>query len=493
MAPTRPRSLRALAFGSRRNTSPGPRSPSPTFSETTNVSAMNFGADGPSKIITRADLKASLQAYEQLMNTCATYRAALVNVSNVTAEFADAMERCSGLKGPSYEAGTRLQAASGLHHLIGNHMHVLAETLDKSFEKPLRQHLDTYRTIVNERSMSYERALREKSEIIRQTEKRNMNRKERNLQSFREALVVLQRQVDELDELKAGHYAEIVEHEEEVWDVVQGKMCLVVRSTLDVYDRFTSKASDPIIEPMLQTVPDPFDSYGVPQSEDQIFSILPPLSIMPNTQSSSSTTPVTRTPELEHSEALPSASSSTSWSQNPNTILFPSESSAWADVPSSPPSTSPRSITPTTPVRRHSIPATTGHSSRKAETKLRSVLSVIDETNSRHNTSTEEAISSRSASSLPQVPNSNSNSAGTALLQPQPQKRASFSWTSPFSYGNSPYVEEETNGDTTPRNSTFAPSPQTPTNHPVSVSVSELDDKSADSGTIGETTVPVPS
>lgn len=39
--------------------------------------------------------------------------------------------------------------------------------------------------------------------------------------------MILQRQVDELDELKAGHYAEIVEHEEEVWDVVQGKVCAV--------------------------------------------------------------------------------------------------------------------------------------------------------------------------------------------------------------------------------------------------------------------------
>ena len=85
----------------------------------------------------------------------------------------------SSLKGPSYEQGTRLQAASGLHHLIGNHWHVLvsyptpldthfpvalaltlmmgashiqSETLDKNFEKPLRQHLDTYRTIVNVRN-----------------------------------------------------------------------------------------------------------------------------------------------------------------------------------------------------------------------------------------------------------------------------------------------------------------------------------------------------
>jgi hypothetical protein len=37
---------------------------------------------------------------------------------------------------------------------------------------------------------------------------------------------VLQRQVDELDDLKAAHYQEIMEHEEEVWDVVQGKVSL---------------------------------------------------------------------------------------------------------------------------------------------------------------------------------------------------------------------------------------------------------------------------
>ena len=70
---------------------------------------------------------------------------------------------------------------------------------------------------------------------------RNMNRKERSmaihrfsrgpgadcfsdLQSFREALTVLQRQVDDLDQLKSQHYEEIIEHEEEVWDVVQGKV-----------------------------------------------------------------------------------------------------------------------------------------------------------------------------------------------------------------------------------------------------------------------------
>lgn len=58
------RSLTALAFGSKRPTSPGP--PSPTFSEATQASAMNFGPNGPQKIITRMHLKASLQAYEDV-------------------------------------------------------------------------------------------------------------------------------------------------------------------------------------------------------------------------------------------------------------------------------------------------------------------------------------------------------------------------------------------------------------------------------------------
>ena len=71
---------------------------------------------------------------------------------------------------------------------------------------------------------------------------------------------MLQRQVDDLDELKAHYYQEIMEHEEEIWDFVQGKVssiqrplqrsfalrylkiCLVVRSSMDVFDRFTAKA-----------------------------------------------------------------------------------------------------------------------------------------------------------------------------------------------------------------------------------------------------------
>ena len=50
----------------KRNASPGP--PSPTYSDTTNASAVHFGENGPAKIITRSDLKASMQSYENVSN-----------------------------------------------------------------------------------------------------------------------------------------------------------------------------------------------------------------------------------------------------------------------------------------------------------------------------------------------------------------------------------------------------------------------------------------
>ncbi|CDO74019.1 hypothetical protein BN946_scf185043.g68 [Trametes cinnabarina] len=441
----RVRSLRTQTLSPKRDISPGP--PSPTFTETTNASVLNFGPDGPKKIITRNNLKASLQAYEdvsilpwrgfedlavaeqrliaQLLSRCATYRAALLTMSKAAAGFADSMEACSGLKGPTYESGTRMQAAAGLHHLMSNHFHVMqAETLDKQFEKPLRQHLENYRTVVNERSNAYERALREKSRIIRQTEMGNMKQKGRNLQTFREALAVLQRQVDELDELKARHYQEIVEHEEEVWDFVQGKICLVVRSTMDVFDRLTSKTVDPVIEQMLQTIPDPFDSYGPPPSEDQIFSILQPLSVIANVPSSTPS-PLTSNPDLESSDGAPSAKGS--WSAATGSF-FPDTAAAWADVPSSPPSGSVTGSGVTTPARsvsppslnkaastsalnrRHSHPvASASNHSRKSESKLRTVLSVIDESHSRQNGDSEDShprsMSADSGTSSSPTPN----------------------------------------------------------------------------------------
>ena len=133
--------------------------PSPTFSDaTTHASAISFGADGPAKIITRSNLKASVQAYEDVSIVkcrgrvliprsssqraqtiarlwCPCQKRRLVSPMPWSAAARASHLFCSEwmvhnplifrLKGPSYETGTRLQAAAGVHHLIGNLWHVL--------------------------------------------------------------------------------------------------------------------------------------------------------------------------------------------------------------------------------------------------------------------------------------------------------------------------------------------------------------------------------
>ncbi|KZT32122.1 hypothetical protein SISSUDRAFT_994379 [Sistotremastrum suecicum HHB10207 ss-3] len=351
------------------------RPTSPTLSEATTRASM-LDLDG--KVITRADLRASVQAYETVPS--ASYRAALISLSNSTAAFADAIETCSGLKGASFATASRQGAAAGFHHLFANHLHLLSTSIDRKFEKPLAQHLNDYRHVIVERSAAYEKSLRDRSRIIRQTEAENMNigrRRERNMETFRAALAVLQSQVDEIDRLKVEHYQEIAEHEEETWDFVQGKarVAVVVKSTFEVFDRLSSKSTDPILEPMLSSIPDPFDSYGPPKPEGQIFSVLQPLGIM--TDPSQPSTP--RTSEPDTSIAAPRPS----WVNDMGGFL-PSNTSTyaeWQNVQSSDYSQ-----------RRHSFPASLSTTSesplssppksppqRVAESKLRNVLSAIDE------------------------------------------------------------------------------------------------------------------
>ena len=126
--------------------------------------------------------------------------------------------------------------------------------------------------------------------------------------------------------------------------------------------RFNSCAnrSDSVLETMVQSIPDPFDSYGPPQKEGQLFSILAPLAM---------------TPELD----TPSEGVS-SWTDEygvafPRTEQTPTE---WGDAPGR--------------TRRHSAPMPSSSSSPLATTSitnhapssvrrshLPTILSVIDE------------------------------------------------------------------------------------------------------------------
>ncbi|WVF67156.1 hypothetical protein IAT40_001902 [Kwoniella sp. CBS 6097] len=273
----------------------GVRPPSPTFSSTTTGSKVNLPDNHA--LITRKDLRASILCFEELMAAAKAYRNALLAMSSATAALASAMEACSRVKG-CRTSNSGLAGASGLQYLVSNHEQILADAVYRQFEIPLLEALDNYKLVTADRLASYEKALHEQSQKIRKTEAENLRhgrRRKRDLQSFRQALAELQRQVDELDALKAGYHEEVLEGEDEIWETVLNKVAFVVRSQLDFYEKIAGKASDPILEPLIMSIPDPFDSYGPPKEEGQIFSVLAPLGLLDISAPQSPTPNLTRT------------------------------------------------------------------------------------------------------------------------------------------------------------------------------------------------------
>jgi hypothetical protein len=176
-------------------------------------------------------------------------------------------------------ANAALAGGAGLQYLISNHEQLLADTVYRQFEIPLLEALDNYKLITADRLVQYEKSLHAQSDKIRKTEAENMKigrRRKRDLQQFRTALAELQSQVDELDNIKLNYHEEVLEAEDENWETVLNKVAFVVRSQLDFYEKIAGKASDPVLEPLAMSIPDPFDAYGPPKEEGQLFSVLSP-------------------------------------------------------------------------------------------------------------------------------------------------------------------------------------------------------------------------
>lgn len=227
-----------------------------------------------------------------------------------------------------------------------------------------------------------------------------------------------------------------------------------------------SHSSDPVIEPMLQAVPDPFDSYGPPPAEDKIFSILPPLSVMANVPSSSPSPITSTTTELEgSSDGMVSGQSS--WTPNPGGFF--ESSSAWADSPIPSTATPPRSVSPpikTSPpvsppfkvARRNSHPpgSITTHVPRKSESKLRSVLAAIDETTLKQNGEFDEGSSSttlRKSVSDSAVPTYGPTPINGTLLTGPPEQEP---WSMlNYNFAEAPDIPRE--DDITPQNTIRRP------------------------------------
>ncbi|POY74514.1 hypothetical protein BMF94_2274 [Rhodotorula taiwanensis] len=274
---SRPRPTPTTSFDTNPNASP-------TLTATTLASRLDLGDDGPKVIVTRADLRDSISAYEHLLSTAKGYRNALIALSTASTALAGALGECARVKGAEDTSAENLMAASGLQYMVANSGQVLSDTLYRSFEVPLMTQYDSYVNEIAARHAEYEELLKEKTARIRETEAENMRRgkkKTRDLDQFRQALHQLTEQVAEVEVCKRTYYSEVLDGESQMWAMIAGKVALLVRSTLDLSDRLASKStSDPVIESMLNEHPDPFDSYRLDRDEADVLTVLPPINLV---------------------------------------------------------------------------------------------------------------------------------------------------------------------------------------------------------------------
>ena len=238
----------------------------------------------PPVYIRRADISASLGAYERLLSASKAYTASMLAMSKASSELAEALEDCSRMKG-AHASGPALQAACGLHYLKSNYEQVLCDTFWKEFSIPLLSQLDVYRTSVHERQHAHEATLAAQSRVLKDIEtkyQKEGRKKKRDLNSFRTMLTELQDKVNEMEETKARHYTDVLDNEEQTWSFLASKVMLLVRAQVDIADRLSAKAvTDPVLESMMANIPDPFCSYGPPKRDGELFTILQPTSAGP--------------------------------------------------------------------------------------------------------------------------------------------------------------------------------------------------------------------
>ncbi|WFC97073.1 hypothetical protein MBRA1_003738 [Malassezia brasiliensis] len=303
----------------------------------------------PDVYIRRADIDDSLAAYERLLQASKAYTNTMLAMSKASSELAQALEDCSRVKG-AHACGPSFQAACGLHYLKANYEQVLCDTFWKEFSIPLLSQLDVYRTTVRERQAAHEKAIAEKSRLLKDIEARHHRegkRRTRDLNSFRLMLSELQAKINELEELKAQHYTDTLEYEEQTWDFLASKVGLLVRAQIEIAERLSAKASsDPVLESVTAAIPDPFHTYGPPKREDQLFTILQPSTVtsqglrIASEDASGAATSVRRATSADGRDDVAPASPDDNETRSTHDTLFTPRAEAPPHVPSAPPSPS---------------------------------------------------------------------------------------------------------------------------------------------------------
>lgn len=219
-------------------------------------------------LITSREVSETLKKYNTLLNSASKYREALLQVSAAAAEFGASLEdaaRCKGA-GSSEEA---LLSAGGLHYLVSNHQQILAKSIQRNFEVPVKKQIVQFQRTMATNEETFKTQLKEKSRLLKRQERENLimsKKRIRNLAVYRNSLLELTSQIDDIDRLKYEHFIHQYDIAQNTSLNILSYAASVVRAEVEIYEGIARKGwSGGGLDDLISAGSDPF---GPSEEED---------------------------------------------------------------------------------------------------------------------------------------------------------------------------------------------------------------------------------
>lgn len=212
-------------------------------------------------LITRREVTETLESYNGVLAAAARYREALLTVSSAAAEFGAALEDCARCKGAGSSAESLL-AAGGLHYLVSNHQQILAKSIQRTFEGPVRRQVEQFKAEMASNDETFKQDMKVRTRQLKKQEMENARisrMRVRNLGAYRNSLLELTSQVDDIDRLKYEHFCQAFDLAQNTSTNILTYAASVVRAEVEIYEGIARKGwSGGGLDDLISTCPDPF-------------------------------------------------------------------------------------------------------------------------------------------------------------------------------------------------------------------------------------------
>ncbi|CAR25867.1 ZYRO0A09966p [Zygosaccharomyces rouxii] len=224
-------------------------------------------------LVTKRDIKNTVDALQGLLDSSRAYNSSLQEVSRNASLMGHSLENLARLKGCSDDSAEKLLSASGLFYLLANHENIMSQCLKGVLGESLLDKIDQFKVESKKMENEFKSHAREESLKLKIQERHNLKlaqRRTRNLVSYKESLVNLQSQLDQLESLRHDYYQDSYNLVESTCAKVLDAVATVSRARVEISENVARKGwSGGGLDDLLMDAEDPFNKEDSTINEGQ--------------------------------------------------------------------------------------------------------------------------------------------------------------------------------------------------------------------------------